>query len=96
MAHVEVMVDGVAPNGRGAFADFAEKGKIVNATGKMLIVGAPHGTGFLASRTLALIAVGIPLNDGYMALAQMSLEQLLNAADMMKERYGDPRVKIGR
>jgi hypothetical protein len=95
MAHIDLIVDGVAPNGRGAFADVAERGDIVNSTGTFRIVGAPHGTGLLSSRTVALVGIGLPLPDGKWALTQCTLQQFLDAADALKERYGDPRVRLG-
>lgn len=93
MAHIELIVDGVAPNGRGAFADIAERGDIVNSTQPFRIVGAPEGKGLFSSRRPALVAVGVPLPDGKWVLTQCTLQQFLDAADALKERYGDPRVR---
>lgn len=58
------------------------------ATGTLdRVGGAPNGT----ARGLPIVAVGIELPDGTVALGETTLALFLSAADALRARYGDPR-----
>jgi hypothetical protein len=87
MSHVQVMVDG-----GGAFSEDAEAGKLVQCEQIIRIAGAAP----TAFNKFPIVAIALTDAAGKVYLSQTSLEVLLNAADMLKERYGDPRVNITR
>lgn len=87
MSHVKVRVDGA-----GAFAEDAMLGRLVQCETEIRIAGSAA----TAFNKFPIVAIALTDAAGKVYLSQTSLEVFLNAADMLKERYGDPRVNITR
>lgn len=85
MIQIDIILEG-----DGAYADFADK-KIIH-----LGVGAPpiRITGLRGGMTSGRpsVSIGIQIDPEIMILAETSLRLFLDAADALREYYGDPRI----
>lgn len=82
MLALQVIVDG-----DGCWSDLKSK-EIIHVTDGLHVAGLAKGMKGGAPS----IAIRVDLPDGRVVIAETSLKLFLTAADMLKARYGDPRV----
>jgi hypothetical protein len=74
-----------------AWPDLEDK-DVIHITGPICITGLTKG--MRSGKTSVAIRIDIPPHFTEVVLVETSLELFLTTADMLKVKYGDPRISI--